>query len=349
MMKKLILASVIAALSTSAMAAEQFAKPADFGITDEGYRVSESNFYIQKHLKKAGINEFAHQRNIVNVESQQVIRENQDILYSSAVVDVSKGVTLSVPEYDAYSIIQVIDMQNYSIATIYPGESVTLTSEDLSYGNYVYLNARTQPTSGDEAGLVAARAQQDALSIKANAKTPYEVPQIVVSDEKMVQVRTALIKDVRDGKLKDYTRIMGTADYVDTQGHLYASAYGWGGLPISDAAYMTIPVEAQDGKCSSLAVDVPPLKYNKGGFWSVTTYGTDGWIARDKAAISNNEAVANKDGTYTVRFNCDGMANNIDTPDQFAVLLRAYAPEDTKSIGQYLANAQKHYTVKSAK
>ncbi len=63
---------------------------------------------------KAGINEWAHQNYVNNVKTQQVIRENQDVIYSSAVVDVSKKATISVPKSNTYHIIQILDQQNYS-------------------------------------------------------------------------------------------------------------------------------------------------------------------------------------------------------------------------------------------
>jgi hypothetical protein len=324
---------------------EEFAHPNDFGVNTTAYRVSESNVYIQKHLKKAPVNTFAHQRNIVRVDTQQVIRENQDTLYSSAVVDVSKGATITVPDYDAYSIIQVIDMQNYSIGTIYPGESLTINKNDLSYGNYVYLNARTQPTSDDAAGLDAAHRQQDALQIEANSANPYATPDIVIPDDKLLEIRTALIKDVAQGKIKNYTTLMGTRDFVDPQGHLYATAYGWGGLPIEDAGYIVIPVKAEPGVCSQLALDPPPLNYAKGGFWSVTTYNTQGWLARDKAAISNREAKVGTDGNITLRFNCSGAENNLDTVEPFAALLRLYVPESAEQLAEYLSQARQQYVI----
>ncbi|GAA0684429.1 hypothetical protein GCM10009104_07230 [Marinobacterium maritimum] len=162
---------------------ENVAHPYDYGVDSTAYRVSESNTYIQKHLKKAGINTFTHQREMVRVDTQQVIRENQDTLYSSAVVDVSEGATITVPSYSAYSIVQVIDMQNYSIGAVYAGESLSIDKNDLSYGDYVYLNARTQPTSDDAAGLEAAHRQQDALLIEAGSARPYTTPDIVISDE----------------------------------------------------------------------------------------------------------------------------------------------------------------------
>ena len=38
-----------------------FASPADFGVTDYAYKVSESDFNFNRSLAKAGINEWAHQ------------------------------------------------------------------------------------------------------------------------------------------------------------------------------------------------------------------------------------------------------------------------------------------------
>ncbi|MCF6265409.1 MAG: DUF1214 domain-containing protein [Desulfuromusa sp.] len=342
-MRKIILSFILLVVSSVAFAGDH-ANPADFGITDLQYRVSETNQYIQKHLKKAGINQFAHQRDYIKVSTQQVIRENQDALYSSAVVDVSGGATIKVPEYPGYSIIQVIDMQNYSIATVYPGQSVHITSADLSFGDYVYLNARTRPVDGANS-LDGAHKQQDAFVIEAKNSRPYSPPQEVVSDEKLLEVRTALIKDVGKGKIKDLTTLMGTPDMVDHQGHLYATAYGWGGLPIQDAAYLPIPVRAEGDVCSSVTIDPPPVNYDKGGFWSITTYNKRGWLAVDNAAIFNQDAVTNGDGTITVRFNCTGQPNTIETVDGFAVVLRMYMPTSTKEAREYLANAMGRYIV----
>ena len=65
--------------------------PADFNVSDFAYKVSETDFNINRSLAKAPINEWAHQEDVSYVKTQQVIRENQDVIYSSAVVDVSQG------------------------------------------------------------------------------------------------------------------------------------------------------------------------------------------------------------------------------------------------------------------
>lgn len=48
-------------------------------------------------------------------------------------VDVSKGATFSVPASKTYQIIEVIDQQNYIVDVVYPGKSLTITPENLTY------------------------------------------------------------------------------------------------------------------------------------------------------------------------------------------------------------------------
>lgn len=45
-----------------------------------------------------GVNAFSHNREPAAVEKQTVIRMNRDTLYSFAVIDISAGATLTVPE-----------------------------------------------------------------------------------------------------------------------------------------------------------------------------------------------------------------------------------------------------------
>ena len=90
----------------------------------------------------------------------------------------------------------------------------------------------------------------------------------------------------------------------------------------------------------------PKIDYDRGGFWSLTTYNEEGWLARDKAAISNSEAVPNDDGSYTIRFNSPGKPNNVDTPTPFTVLLRVYVPKSKAEIIPYMNRAGKELIIK---
>ncbi|MDZ7614289.1 MAG: DUF1254 domain-containing protein [Flavobacteriaceae bacterium] len=314
--------------------------PADFNVSDFAYKVSETDFNINRSLAKAPINEWAHQEDVSYVKTQQVIRENQDVIYSSAVVDVSQGATISLPKGKTYQVIQIIDMQNYTVKTVYPGESITLTPDNLTYGNYVYLNMRTRKKSLDQAGLDDAHKRQRAAIIQAKSSIPYTSPDIVIPLEKMEEIRTVLIDDMKKGLLKNTSNIMGTPTNTDPQGHLYATAYGWGGLPIEDAGYLDLVnnTKVENGKCLPSKITFKPadLNFEKGGFWSITTYNEEGWLAEDKAAISNSTAVPNADGTYTIHFNNPNEKNNVNTSTPFSALLRSYVPKSKASIIDFL-------------
>jgi hypothetical protein len=326
-----------------------FASPADFGVTDYAYRVSETDFNIKRSVAKAGINEWAHQNGVNDVKTQQVIRENQDVIYSSAVVDVRDGATFSVPPSKTFHIIEVIDQQNYIVEVVYPGKSVTVTPDNLTYGNYVYLNMRIRALPDSEGGIEATRKLQQMATIKAKSAIRYTSPNIVIDQPKMEAIRMALIKDVQAGKLPDTSRSIGGPYQTDPQDHLYATAYGWGGLSVEHAAYAPIAnrTEIKEGKCvpSSITFTPPGIDYERGGFWSITTYNSDGWLARDKAAIANSEAVPNNDGSYTIRFNSPGSPNNIETPSPFTALLRIYVPKSKEDIRRYLSDASKDLVI----
>jgi len=257
--------------------ANRFVTPADFGATDTAYKVSETDFNMKRHLAKAPVNHWAHQDDVSNVKTQQVIRENQDVIYSSAVVDISKGATISCPASDVYQVIQIIDFQNYIVRVLYPGESLTVTPDKVSYGDYVYLNMRIRKLPEEKGGLEATHKLQRQATISGNAARPYSSPDIVLDSALMERIRMALIRDVETGKFTDTTRVMGTPQDTDPQGHLYATAYGWGGLAVDDAAYKPIAknlTKVEEGKAlpSSITFNPPEIDYSRGGFWSITTY-----------------------------------------------------------------------------
>jgi len=325
--------------------------PSDFGVWEVAYKVSETDFNIKRSLAKAPVNEWAHQDDISKVKTQQVIRENQDVIYSSAVVDISQGTTISVPKGDTYHIIEIIDMQNYIVKVLYPGESLTVTPDQVTYGNYVYLNMRIRKLPEAKGGLEATRKLQRLAKIEAKSAVPYTSPDIVVDKETLEKVRLALIKDVQEGKLPDTSVSMGTPYNTDPQAHLYATAYGWGGLSVEHAAYLPIEknqTKIENGKAlpSSITFTPPEIDYSRGGFWSITTYNDEGWLAKDKAAISNSEAVPNQDGSYTIHFNSPGKQNNVDTPAPFATLLRVYVPKSKEGIFKYLAQASNELVIR---
>jgi hypothetical protein len=186
--------------------------------------------------------------------------------------------------------------------------------------------------------------------IDAPSARPYESPNIVLDLERMEEIRAALIADVQAGKLPDTTRAQGSPFDTDPQDHLYATAYGWGGLSVAHAAYLPIDrnnTRVVNGKAlpSSFTFTPPAIDYERGGFWSVTTYNEEGWLAEDKAAISNTEATPNADGSYTINFNDPGAPNNVTTPAPFTALLRVYVPESVDGIISYFATEGRAFVI----
>jgi hypothetical protein len=61
-----------------------------------------------------GVNQFSHNREPAAIDKQTVIRMNRDTLYSFAVVDISAGATLTVPDAGKrYLSVMIINEDHY--------------------------------------------------------------------------------------------------------------------------------------------------------------------------------------------------------------------------------------------
>jgi len=92
----LIAASVMAV--DMATSEEQFFSTSGVVVTEDNYPTLETSrqFLINQDL--AGINTLLHKRELTPTDQQPVVRMNRDTYYSFAVVDVSKGAYLTMPE-----------------------------------------------------------------------------------------------------------------------------------------------------------------------------------------------------------------------------------------------------------
>ena len=91
-------------------------------ITKENYVAAETDWYFYKQQERGPVNTFTHNKP-VGKENQDIIRSNRDVMYSLAVVDISKGTTLTVPKRDAFQAIHVIDENHLTHRIIRAGES----------------------------------------------------------------------------------------------------------------------------------------------------------------------------------------------------------------------------------
>jgi hypothetical protein len=315
-------------------------------VTRENFTIAETDKYFTEHASKYVVNTLNHAREMSSVNNQFVIRENQDTMYSNGLVDVSEGATIINPEWDVYSSIQVIDENHYTIAVLYPGDTLTITPDMLALGSHVYLNIRTGVRSLDSAGYAEAHQHQDGYIIQANSSKPYVSKGF--DPETLDSLRNVLLGEsisVRAWKA------FGTKEEVEPQDFLLASAAGWAGLPVKHATYVTDiqPTgDALDGKCSKITLPKPPLKFDEGAFFSITTYGADGYIKTENFALNNKQATPNADGSYTFHFNCEDAANSIEVVHNWNMTIRLYMPESTDKILEYIEEIKRSSIIEPA-
>lgn len=301
-------------------------------ITPENYVVAETDWNFSTQQAKGPINTWTHS-DPVTKDNQTIIRSNADVVYSLALVDVSKGATLSIPKRKsgALQLIHYMDENHLTHGVIYAGNSVTVTPDDLTGGNYIYILARTQISDDIKETKVAQRS----MAIDAKSARPYQ-PKGFDADE-VEAFRKKLIAEVYSGKafgeggLLDGSKAFGaTLADVDPRHYYYAAAIGWGGLPPQHAQYTAyVKGQGSAAKCQTVTFPRPNLDYNGGGFFSLTTYNAESWIAEDNFYIGHKRMKDNGDGTMTIDFNCD-TSHSVKVGAGWNGTFRLYKPIDVE-------------------
>ena len=268
------------------------------------------------------INTWQHGREPFALDNQTVIRLNRDTLYSSAIVDITKGATVTLPDAgDRYMSLMVLNEGHY-INAIYHGEgSYELTVDEFD-SDYVCVAVRTFVDPNNPKDLEAVHELQDALSIDALSAQPYEHPYF---DEETRKRTHELLLELGDG-FPDARGAFGRADEVDPIRHLTTTAAGWGGLPEYEAMYFARTEPQEAGQFTLTVKDVP-----FDGFWSVSIYNRDGFFEEneyDSYSANNVTAVPNDDGSVTLNLSPmdEGLPNHLYIMDGWNYVLRVYRP-----------------------
>jgi hypothetical protein len=102
-------------------------------VTVENFVRAESDAMIRANMKMGGltVGKLTHSRQPTTPGKDTVIRSNQDTLYSAVVLDLSKPVTLTLPEIGGrYMSAHVINQDHYSFVETKPGD-YRLTEESV--------------------------------------------------------------------------------------------------------------------------------------------------------------------------------------------------------------------------
>jgi hypothetical protein len=269
-----------------------------------------------------GVNRWFHFRGPTPLDAQTVIRMNRDTLYSSAIVDISEGATLTLPEAGGrYMTVMAVNEDHY-INRVYaePG-SYDLTVEELG-SPHVLLAARTFVDPNDPADIAHVKVLQDGLSIQARSDLPYSHPDY--EEASLTTTRDAILTLAQG--LPDTAHMFGSKADIDPVRHLLGAAAGWGGLPESEAYYYIQTELCSVGEYTMTLKDVPVE-----AFWSVTVYNRDGYLEPnpyDAYSINSVTAEPEDDGSVVLHFSPtgDGVTNHLYVIDGWNYALRLYRP-----------------------
>ena len=289
-------------------------------VTQDNFPQAFTNMRLGAMVQKTGgVNKFFKMPVPSSIPAEQfVVRMNRDTPYSVSVIDMSSGsVYVTIPETDKYVTTQIVDENHETQPMIYgPGKHKITAKTDHAF---VVVRA----LEGDI---------RNNLVIEAGSAKPFVVKEWDMDSFRAVDKAGNI--DFSDGY--DQSKAFSNAESGQTSYMNYVGcAGGWGGAMVEDNIYQTSQYFSADD-CYETTFADPKAKY----FWSATVYNGDGRMFNDKANISSEmNPVKNADGTYTLRFGCDGQPNNIpivegNSTGKFNVLMRHYGPSKQVSNGE---------------
>lgn len=289
---------------------------------DNFVRAESDRMFAAMQQQAGGVNRWFHYRAPTPVDQQTVIRMNRDTLYSGALVDISAGAAITIPDAGRRYVSVMIVNQDHHVNHVFhePGEH-TLTVAQFGTP-YVLAGARVLVDPGDPSDIAVVNALQDQLGLEAASVRPFVLPDY---DQPSLDATRAALLELAKG-MAGFQRSFGARDEVDPVRHLIGTAAGWGGLPDHEATYLNVNPGLPAGQYQLTVRDVPV-----DGFWSISLYNARGYFEpndRGAYSVNNVTAIPNDDGSITVRFGgCgDNRPNCLPIMDGWNYLVRLYRP-----------------------
>ena len=293
---------------------------------------AETNMAFDRSVKLVGgVNDWVHFRKPTPLNMQKIIRMNRDTLYSAAVVDISKGANLTIPDTGGRYISVMVINQDHYLNRVYHKAGTYQLSIDEFDKSYVSITARIFVDSSNETDIKKVNSLQDKLKIEAVSAKPFVLPDYDMESYK--KTYDALMELGRG--VPDTFGMFGKKEDVDPIRHLIGTCIGWGGLPEEEAIYEIVEPNLPIGKYQITVKDVPCDE-----FWSVSVYNKDGFFEKndfESYNVNSTLAVPNKDDSFTINFGgCgDGRVNCLPIMEGWNYTVRYYRPRGELIEGKY--------------
>lgn len=294
---------------------------------------AETDLMFSRLAAGHGLGTWNHTYDLKPLDDQPIIRQNRDTLYSSAIIDVRDGVTVTLPDTgERYISVWVINQDHLGPMILRDAGEHRLTRENVGT-DYAALIVRilVDPNSAED--VTEVNRLQDALRLAGGGSGDYPLPDY--DEHSQTATRSAILELARG--VSTYDHAFGTAAEVDPIMHLLGTASGWGGLPEYEATYISVDEDLPVAEYRLTLRDVPV-----DAFWSVSLYNADGYFEENSLgvnSINSLTAAPDPDGAVTIRFGEDlgGVANALPIMPGWNYVLRLYRPRPEVLSGKWEA------------
>lgn len=299
-------------------------------VTKENFVVAETHRHFKEFTAKGAVDKFIHDDDLFfDLEKQTMIRPNIDMFRSFAIVDISKGATITLPDIGSrFRVVQIIDANGYTSDVLYHAGTYDLKSNSGAEWVCVFMRTVADPDNSSDLDLAHKLMKSTTVTSKGHRSF---LSKYNFNDAEVVEMRNKIVAEGRE-KYKDSFGAFGDIeDIKDYDKFVYGAAAGWGGLPEKEVVYWTISPQLGDA-CAELTIQAPPVEK----YWSVTVYDSLGWLANKYPLRNSNNTTPNADGSLTFHFGCgDEALNNIPITNNWSLVVRFFGPKDDVLDGKY--------------